>query len=187
MHGNADEEVVRDTAAVGEPHGVLVAVDFDDLLVRDVLDAALAQEVEDRPGELLRDRDRSRHRADGTNLDGIPDATFEEVIVKQHGSLERRRWALERVTEDPDQNRPRIEVQECLAHGLRARDGVVLDAALCESGCGGEVVVCSERNDEHVCVVRTVVGRYPSRLRVDLRHTFLAELDSVLGDIAVVQ
>src|SRR4029450_7918512 len=95
--------------------------------------------------------------ADGTNLDRIPDATFEEVIVKQHGGLERRRWALEWVTKDPYQNRPRIEVRECLAHVLRARDGVVLDAALRESGCGSEVVVCSERNDEDVGVVRTVV------------------------------
>jgi hypothetical protein len=138
-------------------------------------------------GELLRDRNRSRHRADGANLDRVPDVALNEVVVKQHGSLERRRWALERVTEDPDQNRPRIEVRECLAHVLRARDGVVLDAALRESGCGCEVVVCSERDDEDVGVVRTVVGRHPSRLRVDLGHTFLAKLDSVLGDLAVVQ
>ena len=123
-----------------------MCVELDDLLIRHVLDAALTQGVEDRLGKLLRDRNRSSHRADGANLDRIPEASLDEVVVKQEGALERRRRALERMTEDSDQDPARLEVRERVPHPLRSGNGVVLDAALSESGCGCEVVVRSQRD-----------------------------------------
>jgi hypothetical protein len=67
------------------------------------------------------------------------------------------------------------------------RDRVVLDPALFESGSCCKVVVRAQRDDEDVGVVRGCVRRHLSFLRVDRDHTFLAELDFLAGDVAVVQ
>src|SRR5436190_18070924 len=47
---------------------------------------------------------------------------------------------LKRMAEDPDQDPPRVDFRENVAHPLRPRDRVVLDASLFEPGRGGEVV-----------------------------------------------
>ena len=107
------------------------------------------------------------------------------MIVQEKRALERRWRALEGVAEDPDQDRSRIELREHVAHALGSRDRVVLEAALLESWRGREVVVGPQRDDEDVGVVRALVGRHPSFLRVDRRHALLAELDSLFGDVAV--
>ena len=166
---------------------VVPCVELHDLLVRHVLDATLGQGVEDALGKLLRDRHRSRHWADGTNLDLIPRAALDEVIVKEERALERRRRALEWVAEDPDQDLPRVEVREHAAHALRSRNRVVLDADLFEAGRGREVVIRPQRDDEDVGVVRGCVRRHLPFLRVDRDHPLLSELDSLFGDVAVVQ
>jgi len=52
-----------------------------------------------------------RDRADGANLDRIPDSTLDEMIVKQERTLKRSRWALEGVTT------PRSDMRSsCRAH-----------------------------------------------------------------------
>jgi len=187
VHRDADEQVVGDAAAAREPGLAVRRVELHDLLVPHILDAALGQGVEEALGELLRDRNRRRHRADGANLDRIPEAALDKVVVQQQRTLERRRRALERVTEDPDQDPPRVEVGEHSAHALRSSDRVVLDAALCEAGGRGEVVVRSERNDEDVGLVRGRVRRHSPLLRVDRVHPLAAELDAFLGDVLEAQ
>ena len=187
VHRDPDEQVVGDASAAREPRHVVLCVDFHDMLVGHVLDALLGQGAENALGELFRDRNRSRHRADDTNLGRIPDAALDEVIVKQERTLERRGRALEWVAEDPDQDFPRVEIREHVAHALRSRDRVVLDAALFESGRGCEVVVRPQRDDEDVGVVGGCVCRHLPFLRVDRDHPLLSELDSLLGDVAVVQ
>ena len=91
------------------------------------------------------------------------------------------------LAEDPDQDLPRVEVREHVAHALRSRDRVVLDAALFEAGRGREVVIRPQRDDEDVGVVRGCVRRHLPLLRVDRDHPLLSELDSLFGDVAVVQ
>lgn len=157
------------------------------MLVRHVLDSTLGQGVEEALGKLFRDRNRSRDWPDDSNLDRIPDTALDEVIVKQERPLERRGRALEWVAEDPDQDLPRVEVREHVAHALRARDRVELAAALFESGRGCEVVIRSQRDDEDVGFVRGCVCRHLPFLRVDRDHPLLSELDSLFGDVAVVQ
>jgi hypothetical protein len=68
-----------------------------------------------------------------------------------------------------------------------APDRVVLDAALLKSGRRCEVVVRPQRNDKDVGVVRARVRRHMPFLRIDRDHAFLPELDSLLGDVLVVQ
>ena len=170
-----------------KPRLVVLCVELDDMLVRHVLDATLCQGVEDALGKFFRDRNRRCEWADDTNLDRIPEAALEEVIVKEERALERRGRALEWVAEDPDQDLPRVEVRERVAHALRSRDRVVLDAALFEAGRGCEVVVRPQSDDEDVGVVRGCVCRHLPFLRVDRDHPLLSELDSLFGDVAVVQ
>src|SRR5439155_15886888 len=148
MNGDPDEQVVRDASAARELRLVAPRVYLHDVLVRHVLDPALGQGVEDALGYLLRDRNRSRHRADDASVDRVTDATVDEVIVKQERTLERRRRALEGLTEDSDQDLLGVEVRKHAANTYDSRDRVVLDAALFESGRGGEVVVRPERHDE---------------------------------------
>ena len=187
MHRDPDEQVVGDADAALEPRLVVPCVELHDMLVRHVLDATLCQGVEDALGKFFRDRNRSRDRADDTNLDRIPDAALDEVIVKEERALERRGRALEWVAEDPDQDLPRVEVREHVAHALRSRDRVVLDTALFEAGRGREVVIRPQRDDEDVSVVRGCVCRHLPFLRVDRDHPLLSELDSLFGDVAVLQ
>ena len=119
------------------------------------------------------------------DLDVWPHPTRREVIVQEKRALERRWRALEGLPEDPDEDRSRIELREGVTHALGSRHRVVLEAALLESWGGRDVVVGPERDCQDVCVVRALVGRHPSFLRLDRRHTFLAELDSLFGDVPV--
>jgi hypothetical protein len=105
--------------------------------------------------------------------------------VQEKRTLERRGRALEGVPEDPDEDRSRIEVGERVTQSLGPRDRVILKAALLESWGCPDVVVGAERDCQDVCVVRALVGRHSSFLRLDRRHAFLAELDSRFGDLLV--
>ena len=162
-----------------------MGVDLDHPLLGHVLDPTLAESTEDALRDLLRDRNRRRHRTDDADLCICPDSSLHEVIVQQERPFERGRRALEGLTEDPDQDRPRVEVGQHVAHSLCPRDRVVLGPALLESGRGREVVFRPQSDGQDVGVVGTVVGRHSSFLRVDRRHPFLPELDSFLGNVAV--
>ena len=187
VYGDPDEQVVRKALAIGDARLVLSSVELHDVLIGDVLDAALGQSVEEAPGNLLRDRHRCRHRPGDADLDRIPEAALDEVVVEEKRALERRRRALERMAEDPEQDLPRVDFRENVAHPLRSRDRVVLDAALFEPRRGREVVRRSERDDEDVGVVGARVRHHVPRLRVDRDHALPAELDAHLGDLCVGQ
>ena len=99
--------------------------------------------------------------------------------MQQERTFERGGRALEGLAQDPDEDRPRVEVGEHVAHSLCPRDRVVLGPALLESGRGREVVFRPQGDGEDVGVVGTAVGLDSSFLRVDRRHAFLSELDSL--------
>jgi hypothetical protein len=107
------------------------------------------------------------------------------VIVQQERALERGRRTLERLTEDPDDDRPGVEFGERVAHALGSRDGIELETALRKAWHRRHVVVGAQCNREHVRVVRAFARRHAPRLRIDRRHPLLAELDAVFGDVAV--
>ena len=187
MDGDPDEQVVRDRSAAFESRALVARVELDHALPGHVLDPSLVEHIEDALRELLRDRDGSGHRADYPDLRISSDSPLDEVVVQQKCALEWSGRALERVAQDPDQNRPRLEAREGVAHSLRTRDRVELQATLLESGGRREVIVGPERDGEDVGVVRTAVRRHPSPLRVDRRDPLLAKLDAHFGDVAVVQ
>jgi hypothetical protein len=70
--------------------------------------------------------------------------------VEQERTFERSRRALERVAEDPDQDRPGRELGKHVAQSLGACERLVLESALLEARSGGEVVIGSQRDDEDV-------------------------------------
>src|SRR5262249_19887088 len=94
---------------------------------------------------------------------------------------------LERLAEHGDQHASAFEFADRAVEALGSSERVVLKAALRESRRGGEVVVGAHRDDEVVSVVATDVGRHPPGHRVDADHCLLANLDTLLGDLAVGQ
>jgi hypothetical protein len=157
------------------------------VLVRYILDPTLSEGAEDAPRDLLRDRHRRRHRTDHPDLGGFPDTSLHEIVVQQERTFEGSGRALERVTEDPDQDRPRLELGEHVAQSLGARERVVLEATLLKTGRGREVIVRPQRDDKNVGVVGRLVGRDAPRLRIDRRHALAPELDPLLRDLAVIE
>ena len=132
-------------------------------------------------------RNRCRHWPDDPDPHVPPDSSLNEAIVQQQCTLERSGWTLEGLTQDRDDDRPRIEVGEHFARSLGARDRVILEPTLLETWSSREVVVRPQGDGQDISVVRALVRRHSPVLRVDRRHTFLAELDPLFGDIAVMQ
>jgi hypothetical protein len=105
--------------------------------------------------------------------------------VQEEGAFERRRRALERLAEDPEQDRAAAKAGQRVAQPLGAGDRVVLVPALREPRRRGDVVFGAERDDEDVGVVLAAVGRHVPRGRIDRRHGLLPELHARLRDLAV--
>src|SRR5262245_22321714 len=107
--------------------------------------------------------------------------------MMQYRTLYRSMRAFERMAEDPDQDRARLELRERVTHPLGARERVVLVTAFLEARSSREVVVGSERDDEDVGVVRLPVRCDETRLRFDGRDTLSPELDPLSRHLRVVE
>jgi hypothetical protein len=110
-----------------------------------------------------------------------------ETRPSQERPLERGGRALERLPEHGDDDLAAVEGVQRLAHPLGTGERVVLRAALGEARGGVHVVVGAEGHHEEVGVVRAGVGRDPTGGGIDPGNRLLAELDAVLGDVAVGQ
>ena len=91
------------------------------------------------------------------------------------------------VSEHGDQDASAVEPGQRVAQPFGARDRVVLEAARREAGRRVHVVVGAHGHDEEVRVVGAGVRGHPPGGGVDAGHRLLAELDTLLVDVAVVQ
>ena len=110
-----------------------------------------------------------------------------EVLVQEHRRLTRRGRALERLAQYGDDDMPGLDGWQQVTHAGGAVDGVELVAAFDKAGCGAEVVVCAEGDDEEVGQVLVLVRDDATGFWVDRGDGLLAEGDAGLRDARIVR
>ncbi len=105
--------------------------------------------------------------------------------MQQQGSFAGRRRALERSRGHTDDRAAVREARKHVAKAFRASDGVELVAAFDKPRRDGEIIVRTQRNDQIIGLILTLVRADGSRHRVDRRDRFLAKAHSGLRDVPV--
>ena len=112
-------------------------------------------------------------------------AACDKPVVEQQDRLVWRGRALERDGEHGQHHPAAAERRQFVAQPLGACDRVVLEPSVGEAGCRGDVVVCTEGDDDDVGVVNSSIGDDVPRPWVNRKHPLLAELHARRADLAV--
>lgn len=187
MDRDADEEVVGQRPAARELRRARRRIDARDAVLGQLLDVPRGERVAEHLRDLTGDRDGSLHGKRGGDVHRVADAPLREVLVQQERPFERSRRTLEGLPQHGDEDSPAVELRQRVAQPLGAGDRVVLEAARLQARRRVHVVVGAHGHDEEVRVVGAGVRGDPPRGGLDGSHRLLAELDAVLGDVAVVQ
>ena len=185
MHGDAQEKVVRQLAAVTEQGDVTLGVQtlHHDPAVE--ADPALVERLQDRGGRLRRRRDRHPQRQDEVDRGALDQPSALEELVHEKRRLAGRGRALERRPGDADHHAASLEPRDHVREGEGPGHGVELVAVLDQPGCQLGVQVGAQSHDEDVGVERPCRGGGAPRDGVDGRDCRLDHAHAGLHDVDV--